>query len=276
MVIQRVLNNNAIVCLNDHGEEIILKGKGIAFMASPGDVVDENKIEAKFVIENPDTVRRFKEIMVSIPEDYMDTAEEIISLVKSELDTELSDTIYVTLTDHISNLVERVRKGIIFNNTILWDVKRMYKEEYKLGLQAVEIIRRRLDIKLDESEANFIALHIVNAELDVEIKDIYIITEMIDKIYGLVESKFELNISEDDLLYTRFILHLRFFFERLLHQKNVNNNKNKDLLEVMSNKYHDQYEIVDEIVRIVSQRYDNTVTSDEKLYLLIHVVKLTT
>lgn len=276
MVIQRVLNNNAIVCLNDHGEEIILKGKGIAFMASPGDVVDESKIEAKFVIENPDTVRRFKEIMVSIPEDYIDTAEEIIDLVKYELNTELSDTIYVTLTDHISNLVERVRKGIIFNNTILWDVKRMYREEYKLGLQAVKIIKKRLDIKLDESEANFIALHIVNAELDVEIKDIYIITEMIDEIYGLVESKFELNVSEDDLLYTRFVLHLRFFFERLLHQKNVDNNKNKDLFDIMSNKYPEQYESVEEIVYIVSQRYDNTVTSDEKLYLLIHVVKLTT
>lgn len=276
MIIQRVLNNNALSCLDERGKEIIVKGKGIAFKASPGDLVEESKIEEKFILANQEVNRQYQEIMVNIPEDCIETGEIIIEMIKENLKHKISDTIYVTLTDHISNLLERTRLGITFDNTLLWDVKRMYKEEYQLGLNAVKVIREKLDIKLENSEANFIALHIVNAELDVEIKDVYVITGMIDNIYRFIKAKFNLTIDEEDINYTRFILHLRFFIERLIHRTEIVEGKNKDLLETMMNKYPVQYECVGEIISIVGKKYQNEVTSDEALYLLIHVIKLTT
>jgi len=276
LIIQRVLNNNALSCLDERGKEIIVKGKGIAFKASPGDLVEESKIEEKFILANQEVNRQYQEIMVNIPEDCIETGEIIIEMIKENLKHKISDTIYVTLTDHISNLLERTRLGITFDNTLLWDVKRMYKEEYQLGLNAVKVIREKLDIKLENSEANFIALHIVNAELDVEIKDVYVITGMIDNIYRFIKAKFNLTIDEEDINYTRFILHLRFFIERLIHRTEIVEGKNKDLLETMMNKYPVQYECVGEIISIVGKKYQNEVTSDEALYLLIHVIKLTT
>ena len=44
MKVKRLLNNNAVVALNSIGEEVILKGKGIAFNKSSGDIIDESKI----------------------------------------------------------------------------------------------------------------------------------------------------------------------------------------------------------------------------------------
>lgn len=275
MIIQRVLNNNAVSCLDQNGEEVIVKGKGIAFKASPGDVVDESKIESKFILADQKINRRYQEIIVHIPDDCIETGEAIIEMIKQGFKPKISDNIYVTLTDHISNLLERTRLGIIFDNDVLWDVKRMYKEEYRLGLKAVDIIREKLDIKVEDNEANLIALHIVNAELDVEIKDVYAITGMIDQIYKLIKARFNLAIDEEDLDYTRFVLHLRFFFERLIHRTELAEEKNEDLLVIMKNKYPRQYECVKEIINIVGGKYKNEVTSDETLYLLIHVIKLT-
>lgn len=275
MIIQRVLNNNAVSCLDQNGEEVIVKGKGIAFKASPGDVVDESKIESKFILADQKINRRYQEIIVHIPDDCIETGEAIIEMIKRGFKPKISDNIYVTLTDHISNLLERTRLGIIFDNDVLWDVKRMYKEEYRLGLKAVDIIREKLDIKVEDNEANLITLHIVNAELDVEIKDVYAITGMIDQIYKLIKARFNLAIDEEDLDYTRFVLHLRFFFERLIHRTELAEEKNEDLLVIMKNKYPRQYECVKEIINIVGGKYKNEVTSDETLYLLIHVIKLT-
>jgi len=275
VIIQRVLNNNAVSCLDQNGEEVIVKGKGIAFKASPGDVVDESKIESKFILADQKINRRYQEIIVHIPDDCIETGEAIIEMIKRCFKPKISDNIYVTLTDHISNLLERTRLGIIFDNDVLWDVKRMYKEEYRLGLKAVDIIREKLDIKVEDNEANLITLHIVNAELDVEIKDVYAITGMIDQIYKLIKARFNLAIDEEDLDYTRFVLHLRFFFERLIHRTELAEEKNEDLLVIMKNKYPRQYECVKEIINIVGGKYKNEVTSDETLYLLIHVIKLT-
>jgi Transcriptional antiterminator len=275
MTIYKILNNNTVVVLDKNNNEIILKGKGIAYQSRNGDLLDEKKIEKTFVLESKENRRKFQEIILSIPSDCVDTSEEIISMIKSSIDKKISDVIYVTLTDHISNLLERVKLGIVFDSTLLWNIERMYKEEYLLGKQAVDIIKSKFNINISEDEASFIALHIVNAELDVDIKQVYKITDMIDHIYKIVEEEFELVIDEDDLSYSRFILHLRFLFERLVQDKTVVKEYNKDLLEVMVEKYPQQYQCVIKIMDYLSQKCKNKLNSDELLYLLIHVIKMT-
>lgn len=51
-------------------------------------------------------------------------------------------------------------------NALLWETQRFYNHEYLIGKEALSIIKNRLIIDLPEDEAGFIALHIVNAELD--------------------------------------------------------------------------------------------------------------
>ncbi len=274
MDIKKILNNNAVVTLDTSGEEIIVKGKGIAFKKSVGDMIDESRIEKKFVLDNKETNRRYQEIIVNIPNDCIEVSEEVIEIIKQDIEKNLSDQIYVTLTDHISNLLERISMGITFNNTLLWDVKRMYKKEYQAGLKAVEIIRKRFDIKITDDEASFIALHIVNAEMNIEFQEVFEITAMIDKIYSIVEEEFNLEVDKEDLSYNRFIMHLRFFFERIINKRSLGVETNGNILDMMKKEYPKQYECVKKICDYISSKYAEPIDG-EILYLMLHVVKLT-
>lgn len=44
MVINKILNNNAVITFDDKGKEIIIMGKGIAYGKRKGDFIEENKI----------------------------------------------------------------------------------------------------------------------------------------------------------------------------------------------------------------------------------------
>ena len=276
-IIKRVLNNNAVCVLDENGNEVILKGKGIAYRKSAGDYVEDNKIEQRFVLENQEIQRRYNEILRVIPTDFIETSECIIDMLKKELSHSMNDIIYITLTDHLSNLAERLSIGIGFDNLVLWDVKRLYPEEYQAALKAVDIIKSKLDLHIQEEEASFITLHIVNAEMNMEIHDIYQVTDLIFEIYEMLARRFHLpETLQDNLLYHRFILHLRYFLERCFQkQMKEEQSGNNDILEVMKQKYQKQYTCVEDVLRLIRTRYICDVSSDEKLYLLIHIVKLT-
>lgn len=262
------------MALDETGTEIIAKGKGIAFKKKSGDFVDDSLIEKVFVPTSNETNRRYQEILVSIPTDCIEVCEEVIALIKDNIEAELSDKIYVTLTDHIYNLLERIQMGITFDNTLLWDVKRLYTQEYQVGLEVVKLIKERFHVNVPEDEASFIALHIVNAELNSEFDEVVKITSLIDDVYDIVESSFELIVDQDSLDYSRFILHLRVFFERIYRKENYKSTKDEQVLGILAKEYPRQYQCVKDILNYVSQRTEE-VLDGELLYLLIHVIKLT-
>lgn len=274
MIIKRILNNNAVMSLDENNEEIIVKGKGIAFQKKCGDQIDKLLIDKIFVINNKETKRRYQQILVSIPDDCISICEDMIEVIKGKINKELSDKIYVTLTDHVFNLIERVKMGIVFDNSLLWDVKRLYIDEYNVGLLIVDMIRQKFDIKIEDDEASFIALHIVNAEMNTEFRDVIEITGMIDDIYDIVESNFELNIDKESLEYTRFIMHLRVFFERIVNHQNLKSEKSASLLKILQDEYQKQYQCVLKIIDYVTMKYDE-LFEGEILYLLVHIIKLT-
>mgnify|MGYP000202327528 CR=1 FL=1 len=55
MKIEKVLNNNVIQAL-DNNVEYIVMGKGLGFQKKVGNLVDKEKIEKTFVLENTEAV----------------------------------------------------------------------------------------------------------------------------------------------------------------------------------------------------------------------------
>lgn len=260
--------------VDEAGNEIIVKGKGISYNKKNGDTIDEAKIDKIFVLDSQEANRRYQEILIHIPDDCINACEKMIEVIKETIDKDVSDKIYVTLTDHIFNLLERVKMGIVFDNALLWDVKRLYKDEYQVGLKIVDMIRDQFDIKIHDDEAGFIALHIVNAEINCDFRDVIEVTGMIEDVYEIVESYFDLDIDKDSLEYTRFIMHLRVFFERILNKKNISYERSQKLLQSLKEEYSEQYRCTKKILNYVSMKYD-TPLEGEVLYLLIHIIKLT-
>lgn len=202
--------------------------------------------------------------------------EEVISYIKSNNDKEIDDSIYVTLTDHIINMVDRIKKGIDFDSTILLNISYLYKAEHKIALHAVEMLSKRYDLKIDDSEANFITLHIVNAESNSNMMEMYEITSIIDEILSIVNRNYK--IDYEDFAYDRFITHCRFFVQRVVNKEYVEENKKKyvEMFLMMKGLYKSQYRCVNEIAHFIENKYNYQVEDDEKMYLLLHLVKLTT
>lgn len=111
MVIQKVINNNVISAYDENQQEVVIMGKGIGFKAHTGDAIDESRVEKVFRIENEKLSRQFQEILENIPLEHMQLTSDIITYAKKNLNVQLNQSIYITLTDHINFAIQRQVQG---------------------------------------------------------------------------------------------------------------------------------------------------------------------
>ena len=168
MRIFKILNNNVAVVMDENGQEKIVMGKGICYKKKPGDVILEEEIDKTFFLSAADISNKFQELIQDIPIEHMAVGEEIIAEAERRLDKKLNDTVYISLIDHVHTSIMRLKDGVTVKNVLLWDIRRFYKEEFKIGLWALELIQEKCKVMLPEDEAGFIALHLANAQMDQE------------------------------------------------------------------------------------------------------------
>ena len=159
--VKKVINNNFVSSIDQKGNQVIIRGLGIGFQKKPGEWIKDDKVEAVYRIEDKATSNKLQELVSQVPKEYIDTCTEIIDNIKSKLNKKLNDNIYITLTDHLSFAIERKQLKQEYSNALLWDIKRFYDEEYKLGLESLDIVEKKHNVRLSDDEAGFIALHIV-------------------------------------------------------------------------------------------------------------------
>ncbi|KAJ0073887.1 PRD domain-containing protein [Bacillus altitudinis] len=270
MIISKVINNNVVSAYDDEQHELVIMGRGIAFQKKSGDPIDEERIEKVFSIQNKDISEKFKTLLYDIPIEYMQVCEAVIDHARTTLNKNLNDSIYVTLTDHITFAIERHQKGMDIKNALLWEIKRLYKEEFMCGVEAIRIIQDKLNIHLPEDEAGFIAMHIVNAELNEEMPNVIQITKLIQDILNIVKYHFQIDLDEESLNYFRFVTHLKFFGQRLFNETQMEN-QNEFLYEVVKEKNTAAFQCAEKINDYVQKEYNRSLIEDEMLYLTLHI-----
>ncbi|TWE04953.1 BglG family transcriptional antiterminator [Neobacillus bataviensis] len=273
MKIAKVINNNVISVIDSHNKELVIMGRGIAFQKRPGDLVDESKIEKTFKLDNKDVSEKFKTLLYDVPMEYMDVSERIISYAKEKLGKKLNDSIYVSLTDHITFAIERSQKGLIISNPLLWEIKRIYADEYAIGLKAITKIQEMLGITLPQDEAGFIAMHIVNAELNEEMPNVVNMTRLIQDILNIVKYHFKIELDEESLNYFRFLTHLKFFAQRL-YTDSPYNNEDDFLYEMVKEKQKEAFACVEKIRDFIKKTHNHQLTKEEMAYLTIHIERV--
>ncbi|WIG46827.1 PRD domain-containing protein [Bacillus halotolerans] len=273
MKIAKVINNNVISVVNEQGNELVIMGRGLAFQKKSGDEVDEARIEKVFTLDNKDVSEKFKTLLYEIPLECMEVCEDIISYAKLQLGKKLNDSIYVSLTDHINFAIQRNKKGLDIKNALLWETKRLYKDEFAIGKEALHMVKNKTGVSLPEDEAGFIALHIVNAELNEEMPNIINITKVMQEILSIVKYHFNIEFDEESLHYYRFVTHLKFFAQRLFNGTYLES-QDDFLLETVKEKYHRAYDCTKKIKAYMEQEYEHKFTRDELLYLTIHIERV--
>lgn len=276
MKIGKVLNNNVVVIYDEGKTEKIVMGCGIAYHKKIGDRIDESKIDKVFSLVNPDTNSKLQQLLCDIPIEYMEVTEKIIEYAKTKAERVLNEFIYITLLDHIHMAVLRQKDGIAVKNVMLWDIKKFYKEEFQIGLHALDIIEEAFKIRLTEDEAGFVALHIVNAQVEQDynsIKQIGAVTKLIHQIVKIVKYHFHMDFDEDSVYYHRFVTHLKFFSLRLFQKNSYEAEQDEDLLTLVKRKYKASFECTLKVAEYIQNHYSYTISEEEKLYLTIHIEK---
>lgn len=274
MIINKVLNNNVVIVFDENNEETIVMGKGIGYQKAKGDSFENTSDNKIFRIVNKDISGKFQELLFHIPSDFIKICLEIIELAEKNLDKRLSETIYISLSDHLYSAFLRMKDGISIKNNILWEIKRFYKLEFEIGKKAIEIIEEKTGVRLAEDEAGFIAFHLVNAQLNRGTQMVYDVTKMIHEILNTVKYHFNIKIDEKSVFYYRFIMHLKFFAQRLFSNENYFGENDGELLAIIQEKYKNSFECVIKISKFIQGKYDYKLSDDEIVYLTIHVSKL--
>ncbi|WP_047985503.1 BglG family transcription antiterminator LicT [Ornithinibacillus californiensis] len=276
MKIKKVLNNNVVITENEQNEEMVVMGKGLAFQKKVGQSVDESKIEKTFRLQNTGITEKLDLLLKDTSEKYLTIASEILEYAKAKLPYKLDEYLYVALTDHISFAIKRYNQGIQLRNTLLYEIRKYYKQEFEIGLKAIEFIKEETGIRLDEDEAASIALHLVNSQITGENMDVAIkITNMVNNILNIVKYHFQVEIDENTINYERFLTHLRYFAIRFIRKEKMEDTVDNFLHEHISNKYDKAYECTKKIAIYLQKEFDWYLPKDEEVYLTVHIHRVT-
>ncbi len=270
MKVQKVLNNNVVSSTNDDHNEVIVMGKGIGFQKKKGDLIQDSLIEKIFSLKDKDIISKLEGLFKDIPEKYLGITDEIIQFAQSQYGLSLRENIYLSLTDHIGYTVERIKSGMEITNVMLSDIKCFYKDEYEIGLKALEVIKREVGVILPEDEAGFIALHILNASMDQtsanNLKTIRISHEILD----IVKDFYKLNLDSESIHYFRFANHVNYLAKRLFSQSEEI--ESDDILyETARKNFPNEFKCANLIKRHIFKDYGISISREELGYLIINL-----
>ncbi|MCH1939842.1 BglG family transcription antiterminator LicT [Holdemania massiliensis] len=273
MKIHRILTNNAAVVINENGNDQIVCGKGIAYKKKCGEEIDPTLVTQMFVMM-PDSklFSQLEQLLTDIPLDYVILSHEIVKMARVSMGLKLSDSLIISLADHIYGTMRRYREGFSISNGLMWEIQRFYEKEYEIGLLAKEMIEKKFQIELPLDEAAYIAMHIVNAETkDSTLDETMRITKLIQDIIKIIRMFFKVELDESSGYYYRFITHLKYFARRILRNEEVGEQDNSELSKLIFEKYKSAYACSEKIEQFLLDKFDYRISDEEKMYLTIHI-----
>lgn len=269
MKIEHIINNN-IVSSIDNGDEIVISGRGIGFGAHKGDTIDEKKIEKIYRMDSKEQMGRFKQLLIKVPSKFLKISDEIITQASNELNVELNSSIYMTLTDHISFAVERYSKGMDFDNILTNEVCDYYPNEFRIGMNAVELIKKETGCDLKRDEAASVALHIVSAELNTRMSVAYGLTEIVKGVMDILRSDVDEEDPENQAKLDDFVFHLKHLAYRIISDKQYKDD-DMELYRFVQDHYPAQCVCCEQIERYISDVVGKKLTIEEKNHLVMNL-----
>lgn len=275
MQIIKNINNNVVICRDDHGRELVAFGKGLGFQAAPSQITDLSKVQQTFYNINP----QYLAMLDSLPYDILELTASIVDMARGELSYAMSPNLILTLSDHINFALERKRKGIYIKMPLVCDVEHNYPKEMALAQKALRIIWSRLKLRLADDEASGIALAFVNARLyekdEPENQSWMLDQQILNAITRIIEDEMHIQIDVTSFNYLRYSTHVQYLLERI-HSGKCIDSINQDLYRNIRTEYTDTALCVDKIAQYLQCQQGFDITEEEQLYLILHVNRICT
>lgn len=272
LLAKRKLNNNAVLCIDSAGSEMIAMGKGVGFGTLPREI-SPAEIERTFYNISPAD----QNVMQDLPADVVLFAAKIIDIASNELPYPLSSNAPLLLADHINFAMERVRKRLKVQMPLAYDVQQMYPREYRIGQYTVERVRKEFQIGLPKEEAVGIAMNLLSAKAEpadqTEQDEAAQFAEMLEEITEIVEGDFHQIIDRDSFNYSRYTTHVQYLFKRIRTQTAIDS-ENIRMYKSLREEFPEIADCVSHISDHIKEKWGYELSEEEQLYLMLHVNRI--
>lgn len=264
MKVVKNINNNVSLCLDSQGREVVAFGKGIGFTKPPYEI-PLKQIQRTFYNINP----AYLSVIAQIPEDIINVSTEILDYANRILGNQYLENVIFTLADHIQYAIKREQENIHLKLPLLFEIKHLYPTEMEVGIKALQMIQKRLNIKLPDDEAASITLHLVDyGSRNMNSTNQYEKSK-IEKVSECIEKEMSIQIDKKGFNYSRFVTHMHYLLERVKDDKTIISD-NKKMFEALKEQYPQTYQCANKVKDILGVNFSD----EELLYLVIHINRL--
>lgn len=272
--IKKVLNSSVVLVSDEEKEEFIILEKGIGYGRKPGEYVEVKQDSQIFVQLSQMERNQLIELLSEIPSGYLEMTQKIVTYAEQQLNTSLNEHIYLALTDHLHFAVERFQKNMVVTNRVFWELKTFYPKEYQIGIKALEIVKKEMNVTLPKEEAANIAFHIVNAQKEEEVQyDAMRAAKLIGTVVTLVTYSMNCQPDKESIHYSRFISHMQYFAERFFTDKMLDS-EDDFLYAQMEKGYPKALACAEKVRTHMIKEYDKGISNEEVAYLAVHIQRL--
>ncbi len=274
-VIKKILNNNVVISQDEKKREIIIMGSGVGFKKHIRDIVDPKKILKVYELRNNAFENRFKQLAAEIPFECFQLTEKIIAYSEKALGQKLSDGLVLALADHIHFAVQQIKNGEQRVPLMREEIRRLYREEYEAGLEAVKMINDFYHIELQPYEAAPIAFHLINAEPNNDASDTNTILKGTNEILKIIETTTGRKLNEETQSYSRLVIHLKYFMKRVVIDHEVWDDQfGTALFDEKDEQFAQINKCLTNIKAYLKENYDYELDGAERVYLILHILRV--
>lgn len=270
--IRKIFNNNIVNAVDPSGEDVILVGAGVGFATKQGNTVDESRVEREFHVTGLARGGSFR-VLLEIPYPVLRATYRVTAMLRTVYGFDLPAAAEVGLADHVAQAIRRIEEGGSLYNSMLWETKMTYATEFAVALHALDVFYTELGIKLPLDEAGFITLHLVNAGLVGDPGRAMALSSALRAVIEIVESDLGVVIDGSTGSSARFLTHIKFVVQRLT-RNSAHNGALGEYFEALTRDHPAEYACAQRIGTYLNQAFDTATTSEEHLYILIHLLKL--
>jgi transcriptional antiterminator len=166
----------------------------------------------------------------------------------------------------------RAAQGMETKNPFLIETKTLYRHEYEVASEVVQLLKEKTGICLPIGEIGFIALHIHSALTNKNLADVNQHSQLVSRLVAMVEEQFEINIDKEGIDFMRLVRHLRFAIERVIKDERVE--EPQKIAELLKEEYPVCYNLSWKLIKVMQQTLKMKVFDAEAVYLTMHLQRL--
>ncbi len=270
-IIEKVFNNNVVLALDMVSDkQVVLMSKGIGYGKKKGDQVSDFGDDKKvfYILDETDKTADIKKLDYDLDK-VRQVTEEIVEIARKDLGID-NDNLYDALLDHITFAIERLRIGLPIENPFIGEINLLYHKEYQVAQKAAEILSDKMDIKINEDEKGFIALHLRSAKKNSHVNAAMKSVRVYKKAVSIISLKFDREIKPQSSACKSFLLSLN----RLVYSATAGEKIVMPLKHYLKASMTRSYEVAKIVAKVIEEEMGTILSDDIICFIAVDIEKL--